>query len=335
MLFRSLHGWGEVAVDAVPFYTSETVHTAMSIGADVLGPLALSRAWQSPGEFAAAAEAWRGHAFTKAAFETVLWDIAGQMEGRSVAAMLCGDTAPREWVEHGPSLGIRGEPERLVEDVAGVLAGGSRRIKVKVMPGADEDFLAAVRQRFPDITLMVDANAAYQPEDIPRLAAWDRFDLLMIEQPLPPDDLWFHRDLAARMRTPICLDESIESLHAARCAVAMGAADIVNIKVGRVGGLANTRRVHDLCAAAGIPVWIGSRLGSGIAAAMRLAAAALPNCVYPTDAGFGSRYLPTSLLQQPFASRNGRELRVPAGPGLGIAVDRDAVERYAVAQVTL
>jgi O-succinylbenzoate synthase len=238
-------------------------------------------------------------------------------------------------VETGPSLGIRDCPEELVREVGQELAKGFRRIKLKVAPGRDETYLAAVRAAFPDATLMVDANAGYGFADIDRLATWDRFGLLMIEQPFPVDDLHCHALLAARLKTPVCPDESIETPHAARCAVAMQAADIVNIKVGRVGGLTRTREVHDICRAAGVPVWIGSRIGTTVANSARVAAASLPNASYPTDAAFSSRYLTEDIVTAPMETRDTRFIRVPTAPGFGFTVDRERLARFTIRKDSL
>lgn len=325
-------GWGEAAVDGLPFYTDETAETALSIGRTVLAPLMRSRQWSGPQQWAEAMDGIRGHSFAKAAFESVLWDILGQSRGSSVAHLLADDPSESQpWVEVGPSIGIEATPELMVDTIGRELAKGYRRIKIKVKPGQDVQYLEAARTAYPDVALMVDANAAYQPHDIEHLASWDRFGLVMIEQPLDHDDLWFHRELCRRMQTPICLDESIQTPHLTRCALEMKAADIVNIKVGRVGGLVNTKRVHDLCREAETPVWIGSRLGSGIAEAGRLAAASLPGATYPSDVGAGLAYLTDDLVDDWFELRNGCEAKVPDGPGLGIQVNRDKLEKYSVA----
>ncbi len=324
-------GWGEAAVDGLPFYTAETAETVLSVGRDVLAPLMRSRGWCDPREWVEAMDGIRGHSFAKAAFESVLWDVLGQSRELSVAHLLADDLdETRCWVEVGPSIGIEATPERTVDAIGRELAKGYRRIKIKVKPGQDVQYLEAARAAYPDLTLMVDANAAYQPEDIEHLASWDRFGLVMIEQPLDHDDLWFHRELCQRMKTPICLDESIQTPHLTRCALEMNAANIVNIKVGRVGGLFNAKRVHDLCRAAKIPVWIGSRLGSGIAEAGRLAAASLPGATHPSDVGAGLAYLADDLVDDWFILRNGCEAKVPDGPGLGIQVNREKLEKYCV-----
>jgi O-succinylbenzoate synthase len=332
-------GWGEAAVDGIPFYTSETAETALHIGRRVLAPLIKSRAWSSPQELVKAMDAYRGHAFTKAAFDAMFWDIYGQKKNVPVWQLLeegqTGFRQWREWIEGGPSIGIKDTPEQLVETVAQELERGFRRIKIKVAPGKDIPYIEAVRTAYPDITLMVDANSAYTPHDLEHLSSWDAFDLLMIEQPLDQHDLYYHAQLCHRMETPLCLDESIETVHLARCGVDMHAMDIVNIKVGRVGGLVRAREVHNICRAAGIPVWIGSRLGSGIATAMRLAAATLPNATYPSDIGFGRQYLADDLIEGWFETRNGCEIRVPSGPGLGITIDRQKLQTYTLHQEEL
>ncbi|NLF38260.1 o-succinylbenzoate synthase [bacterium] len=312
-------GWGEAAVDRIPFYTTETVGSVLDVSRQVFCPLLLSRSWSGISEIVAALDCYRGHRFAKAALEAMCWDIRGKQGGRSVAHMLGGT---RAWVETGPSVGMKPSPAGLVEAVAHELEQGFHRIKIKVAPGKDDEYIQAVRTAFPAVSLMVDANSAYHPADLARLAEWDQYNLLMIEQPFNEHDLHYHAQLCARMTTPVCLDESIETPHLADCAMKMHAADIVNIKVCRVGGLTHTLRIHDLCAKHQIPVWIGSRLGSGVATAARLAAASLPNASFPTDAGAERAYVADDLLTTPLETRNGCELRVPSAPGLGIEVDR-------------
>ena len=324
-------GWGEAAVDGIPFYTYETAETAMAMARRVLAPMVKSRGWASPEELVDTLTGYRGHAFTKAAFEGMFLDIYARRKGLSLSAWLGEGRLPmRQWVEVGPSLGIKDTPEELVENVVESLETGFRRIKIKVKPGKDRPYIEAVLKAFPDITLMVDANNAYAIEDIDDLVSWDEYGLLMIEQPLDQHDLYFHSLLCERMKTPICLDESIETVHLAKCAAAMKAMDILNIKVGRVGGLVNSRRIHDICQEAGIPVWVGARHGTGIANSVRLAAAALPGAEYPSDVGFEREYLPGDLIEPWFEERKGCEIKVPTMPGLGINVDRKKIEKYLV-----
>ncbi len=324
-------GWGEASVDGTPFYTYETSETSMVIGRRVLAPLIMSKSWNSPEELVDAMEPHRGHYFTKMAFETLLWDIYGKKMGKTVSQIPAGVGAvARPWVETGPSIGIKDSPEKLVEAVAADLARGYRRIKIKVSPGKDVPYIEAVRKAYPDITLMVDANSAYQPEDIDKIAEWDAYNLLMIEQPLDEFDLYFHAKLAAKMKTPICLDESIPTVHLAKCAIDIKAMDVLNIKVGRVGGLVRTRQINKLCEDAGIPVWIGARLGTGVADSMNLAAASLPNAKHPSDTGFGFEYLSDELIEGWFEIRNKIEYKVPTLPGLGVDINREKLKKYTV-----
>lgn len=218
---------------------------------------------------------FRGNNFAKASIDAAVWDIYGKMLGSPVWQLLGGKDAP---VEVGPSLGIKAEPRMLTDAVGVKLQEGFRRIKIKVSPGHDDAYLDAVRSSYPDITLMADANNAYSMADADRIARWDRYHLRMIEQPLDERDIYFHSLLRKKTATPICLDESIHTLHDAECCADLGSADIINIKVCRVGGLSRARQIHDFCRSHRIENWIGSRVGSGVAEAARLAAATLPNC---------------------------------------------------------
>lgn len=321
-------GWGEAAVDAVPFYAHETVGSVLDVMKRALIPAILGKRFTTPETFSDYMEgAYRGNNFAKAALEAAFWDIYGQREGKSCAALL---GATRDMIESGPSLGIKKEPAALVDAVAEQLALGRRRIKIKVTPRKDLQYLEAVRKAYPDICLMVDANNAYSPDDFEHLKQFDAFSLLMIEQPLYETDVYYHSLLRKEMKTPICLDESIHTVHDAHCAVALKAADIINIKVCRVGGLVNARRIHDICQQAGIGNWIGSRIGTGVAVAPRVCAAALPNCIYPSDAGLeNSLYMPDDIVE-PVEVIDGCFRKVPTSPGLGMNVNREKLRKYTV-----
>ncbi len=318
-------GWGEVAVDGIPFYTAETVGSAIDVASRVLIPLAQSRAWSHPDELADAFAAVRGNAFAMAAIDAAAWDIWGKMNNTPVWKLLGG---VREMVECGPSIGILPSPADAVREVERHLASGLRRMKLKVCPGFDTQYIAAIRKAYPEVALMVDANNAYGIDQFETIAAWDSFGLLMIEQPLDEHDIYFHSRLRQMVRTPVCLDESIHTLHDARCAAELGAADIINIKVGRVAGLTWARRVHDFCRSRGIVNWIGSRMGTGVADAMRLAAASLENCSLPSDLGFAADYMPDDVLAVPLKRVDGRFFVQPTSPGLGIEIDRDKLKHY-------
>jgi O-succinylbenzoate synthase len=232
--------------------------------------------------------------------------------------------AVRAAVDSGVSVGIHDEIPRLLDVVARHLDEGYMRIKLKIEPGSDIEQVRAVRERFPDILLQVDANAAYALRDARHLAKLDVFDLLLIEQPLPEDDVRAHAELAKIVRTPICLDESITSARAAADAIALGACSIINIKAGRVGGYLEARRVHDVCAANGVPVWCGGMLETGIGRAANVALAALPNFTLPGDTSASDRYY-TRDITEPFVLRDGR-LHVPSGPGLGVSPLPDVLD---------
>jgi o-succinylbenzoate synthase len=238
--------------------------------------------------------------------------------------------AVRDTAASGVSVGIADSIPELLDAVDGYLAGGYARIKLKIQPGWDIEPVRAVRERFGDVLLQVDANAAYTLADARALARLDAFDLLLIEQPLPEDDVRGHAELARRVRTPICLDESITSARAAADAIAIGACSIVNVKAGRVGGFLEARRVHDVCAANGVPVWCGGMLETGIGRAANLALAALPDFTLPGDTSASDRYWRREVITEPFALEPPGVVRVPTGPGLGVTVDEDFLAEITV-----
>ncbi|MDD3154759.1 MAG: o-succinylbenzoate synthase [Victivallaceae bacterium] len=323
--YGDLCGWGEASVDKVPFYAHETVGSVMDLLTNSLLPLVKGKKFEHPDEVSMLMEHFRGNNFAKAAIDAAVWDLYGKMLGQPCWRLLGGT---RSEVEVGPSLGIKKEPAILADAVEAQLAQGFRRIKIKVAPGLDTEYINLVRCRFPEISLMVDANNAYGIDDFDRIATWDRFHLLMIEQPLDEHDIYFHSLLRNKVKNPICLDESIHTLHDARCSAAIGSADIINIKVCRVGGLTNARKIHDFCRENGIANWIGSRVGSGVAEAARLAAATLPNCTLPSDCVISSMYMADDILAEPLAIRGGM-VKAPEKPGLGIEINREKLAKYA------
>jgi o-succinylbenzoate synthase len=312
-------GWGECVAGSEPLYSSEYVDAAQQVIRDFLLP----RLWDLP-ELSAhrlgpALAAVRGHRMAKAALEMAVLDAELRSSGVSLADRL---GAVRESVPAGVSVGIGSTIPLLLDTVGGYLDQGYRRIKLKIEPGWDVQVVAAVRERFGDIALQVDANAAYRLGDARHLAGLDAFGLLLIEQPLPEEDLRGHAALARQLRTPICLDESIVSAAAAADAIALGACSIVNIKPGRVGGLLEAVRVHDVCAAGGVPVWCGGMLETGIGRAANVALAALPNFVLAGDTSASDRYWARDIITEPFVLDEGM-VAVPRGPGLGVTVDTD------------
>jgi len=326
-------GWGDCAADVDPHYSSEFNDAARLVLRDHLVP----RLVEAGDRLSAAAVAdllapVKGHRMAKAALELAVLDAELRAAGTPLAEHLGG---VRDAVDVGVSVGITDDPDLLGEWVSGYLDEGYRRIKLKIEPGADVERVAAIRDLVgPGFPLQVDANTAYHVTDADHLARLDEFGLLLIEQPLPEDDLVGHAELARRLRTPICLDESIESVADLETALALGACAVVNVKPGRVGGLLEARRIHDRCHGAGIPVWCGGMLETGIGRAALVALSSLPGFALPGDSSASDRYYHQDLITEPFVLEDGR-LRVPDGPGLGVEVDREVLERCTVEQDAL
>ena len=318
-----VEGWGECVALADPVYSSEYVAGAERILRDHLVPRLLAAPTPRAGRVAAVLAAVQGHRMAKAALETAVLDAELRSAGMPLAAYL---GATRDRVDCGVSVGIMDSIPALLDAVDGYLGDGYRRIKLKIEPGWDIEPITAVRDHVGDaVLLQVDANTAYSLADARHLARLDAFDLLLIEQPLPEDDLRGHAALAAQLRTPICLDESIVSARAAVDALVMGACSVINIKPGRVGGHLEARRIHDVCAAHGCPVWCGGMLETGLGRAANLALAGLPGFTLPGDTSASDRYYAQDITA-PFRLEDGR-LAVPTGPGIGVDVLPDVLER--------
>ena len=307
-------GWGECVAMASPVYSSEYIDGAQQVIRSFLAPLLLSVGSITAARVAECLVSIKGHRMAKAAVEMAILDAELRAEERSLADLLGG---VRDLVDTGVSVGIHDDVGRLLDTVAGYVEEGYMRIKLKIEPGSDIEYVRAVRDKFgPDLMLQVDANTAYQLSDASHLAKLDEYQLLLIEQPLPEEEVRGHAELASKLSTPICLDESITSAQAADDAIALGACSIVNIKAGRVGGYLEARNIHDLCAGRGIPVWCGGMLETGIGRAANVALASLPNFTLPGDTSASGRYWNTDITE-PFVLENGR-IRVPTGPGLGV-----------------
>jgi len=322
-----VEGWGESPVEDGPWYSPETVETAWHVQRDFLVPLLLGQRLETAAEAFARMAPVRGHQMAKAGLEQALWDIEARQKGLSVAQLL-GGVRPR--IESGVSVGIQDTLDELLAQVEGYLAQGYRRIKVKIKPGWDVDVVRALRARWPTVPLMVDANSAYTLADADHLAALDEFGLLMIEQPLAYDDIYEHSLLQPRLRTPLCLDESIHTPAHARAALEMGSCRIINIKPGRVGGLAQARRIHDLCRERGAPVWCGGLLETGVGRAHNVAIASLPGYTLPGDVSASDRYFTRDVVEPPFRLNPDGTIDVPQGPGIGVEVDRPFLDRVTV-----
>jgi O-succinylbenzoate synthase len=324
-------GWGEIVTQSDPLYSSEYTQGAWDVSLRFLVPALLDRHRIAPHEIAGALEPFKGHRMAKAGLELAVLDAALRAEGRSFGAYV---GAVHDRVPSGVSVGIQRDPAALVETVRGYLDEGYVRIKIKIKPGRDVADTAAVRDAFGGIPLQVDANSAYTMADADTLAELDRFDLLLIEQPLQEDDLVDHATLARRLRTPVCLDESIVSDKAAADALALGSASVINIKAGRVGGYLEAVRIHDRCLAAGVPVWCGGMLETGIGRAANAALAALPGFTLPGDVSASDRFYRRDIVTEPAVLEDGH-VRVPTGHGLGVEIDPVALDDFTVARETL
>jgi O-succinylbenzoate synthase len=309
-------GWGECAALADPKYSAEYVDGAADVLRRFFVPAVAAVPDLDAYAVGRALEPFAGHWMAKAALETAVLDAELRAAGRSFGSFLGAAT---DRVPCGVSVGIMDSIPALLDAVGGYLDAGYLRIKLKIEPGWDVEPVRAVREQFGDIALQVDANTAYAVSDARHLARLDPFDLLLIEQPLPEDDVLGHAELARTVRTPICLDESITSARTAAAAITLGACSIVNVKPARVGGYLEARRVHDVCAAHGVPVWCGGMLETGLGRAANVALAALPNFTLPGDTSASDRYYATDITP-PFQLEDGH-LRVPTGPGLGVEPD--------------
>ena len=315
-------GYGEGVMDPLPDYLEETLASSLMLVRDGVAPQIVGRSFDNPEALAAVMADWRGHRMVKAMIESAFWDLWARSLGLPLRVLLGGGAGP---VPVGVSLGIDADINETVARAQGYVAEGYRRIKLKIMPGHDLALVAAVRRALPDAHLTVDANSAYSLADRATLRALDDFDLDYIEQPLAHDDIHDHAVLQAQIRTPICLDESIRSPADARKALQSGAAQVINIKMGRVGGHLESRRIHDLCAAFGVPVWCGGMLESGVGRAHNLHLSTLPNFAKPGDTSSASRYFARDIICEKLEAAAGM-MPVPPGPGIGVTLDRDFID---------
>ena len=318
--------WSECVAPEAPNYTAETIDTAWLAITAWVAPRVLGTTFTSPRDIAPVLERdFRGHNMAKATVEMGAWALAAERSGMPLARLLGGT---RERIETGISLGIQESPAALVARARAALDAGYRKVKIKIAPGADVEYVAAAREALgPDAPLMADANNAYTLDDIAPLERLDVLGLLMIEQPLAWDDLLRHAELQRRIRTPLCLDESIASVERAADMLALGSGRIVNIKPGRVGGFASSIAVHDLCARHGVPVWCGGMLESGVGRAHNVALASLPNFTLPGDVSPSARYWERDIVTPEWTMDGTGCITVPLDePGLGVAVNVDRIE---------
>ena len=332
VLGDGLIGYGECVADEHPFYSYEDVETAWHVIERYLAPRLLASPVEHPRDVYPLFRSVRGHNMAKAALEMAMWDMSARAAGVPLGRLLGGT---RSAIASGVSIGIQDSLDDLAAKVRAELDAGYQRIKIKIKPGWDVTPVHMIRERFGPIALMVDANAAYTLEDAAHLARLDDYDLMMIEQPLDYGDVEDHAALQRRLRTPICLDESITSPRMAAYAIAAGACRIVNVKPGRVGGHRESIRVHDVCASAGVPVWHGGMLESGIGRAHNIHLASLPNFSLPGDIAASRRYYVPDLIEPPIEVRPDGTVPVPDGSGIGVNVVLDRIERATERLVTI
>ena len=317
-------GYGECVADTDPFYLPETLGTAHHVLKDFLAPMAFALEIAHPRDLAGALSAVRGHEMAKAALEMALWELHARREGLPLYRVLGGRGGT---IAAGVSIGLQNDVPALLERVEAEVAAGYRRIKIKIKPGKDRELVAAVRARFPELPLMADANSAYTLDDAPLFEELDRYGLMMVEQPLGWDDVVDHAALQRRIRTPICLDESIRSARDARQALNLGACGVVNLKPGRVGGFRESLAIHDLCRFRGIPLWCGGMLESGIGRLANVHLQTLPGFTLPGDTSASARYFAEDLVDPPVTVSKAGLIAVPEKPGIGHEILWRRVER--------
>jgi len=315
-------GWGEVVASEEPLYSYETVETACHVLRDYFGPALLDGPVSGLGDLTTRLAVYRGHPMARAGLQLAFADLIARVRGESLSRLLGG---VRERVPVGVSLGIQPSVSALIERVDRYVGLGYQRIKLKIKPGWDVSVVEEVRRRYPAIRLSVDANAAYTLADCEHLKKLDAFGLLMIEQPLQSDDILDHSKLQRELATPICLDESITGLRAARQALDEGSCRILNMKVGRVGGYSEALAIHELCRERSVPLWCGGMLESGIGRAHNIALASLPGFALPGDISASRRYFARDVIVPEVEVNRDGTVDVPRAPGLGFEVDRDFI----------
>ncbi len=325
-------GWGECVAGEDPFYSSEWIDTAWSTIKHYLAPAVLGRTVVAAHESAGLMARVRAHRMAKAAIENALWDVEAIQKKEPLWKLLGG--TKRE-IQCGVSIGIQDSVEQLIDKIEIELAAGYRRIKVKVKPGWDVNVLERIRSRWPEIVLSCDANSAYRLDEVEHLQKFDRFNLLMIEQPLWNDDIYYHARLQKNLQTSICLDESIRHARDAAAAVETGACRIVNIKVGRVGGFSEARKVHDVCRDNNVPVWCGGMLESGVGRAHNIALSTMQNFRLPGDVSASKRYWKEDIIEPEVKVSPQGTITVSDEPGRGYRVREDLIEKLTVRKETL
>jgi O-succinylbenzoate synthase len=329
---EGVDGWAESVVGEDPFYSSEWIETAWPTLMQYLIPALLGKRVESARDCAALFAKVRAHRMAKAGLENALWDAEARQKQLPLWKLLGGT---RREILCGVSIGIQDSVEQLLDKIQIELAAGYRRIKIKVKPGWDVNVLEKIRSRWADITLSCDANSAYTLDQVEHLREFDQFNLLMIEQPLWNDDIYYHARLQKELRTSICLDESIVSVRSAAFAVDTGACRIINVKVGRVGGFSEALKIHDLCHANKIPVWCGGMLETGIGRAHNIALSTLQNFSLPGDVSASKRYWKEDIIEPEVEVSSNGMIAISDEPGTGYRVKEDLIEKLTVRKETL
>ena len=322
-----LNGWAECVAGENPYYSDEWVETAWATTRDYLAPALVGRTLNQARECVALLSQVRGHRMAKAAMENALWDVEARQKKQPLWKLLGGT---RREIACGVSIGIQDSIEQLLGKIETELAAGYRRIKVKVKPGWDINVLEPIRSRWPNILLSCDANSAYRLSEVEHLRKFDQFNLLMIEQPLWNDDIYFHARLQKQFKTKICLDESIRNARDAEAAIELGACGIINIKVGRVGGFTEAKSVHDVCQARDIPVWCGGMLESGVGRVHNVALSTLENFRLPGDVSASKRYWKEDIIEPEVEVSPQGTIAINDEPGTGYRVREDLIEKLTV-----
>ncbi|HZS09884.1 MAG TPA: o-succinylbenzoate synthase [Blastocatellia bacterium] len=324
---EGLHGWGECTVGENPFYNHESTDSAWMIIRDYVAPLVIGQEIESPQQVSKLTGRIRGNKMARGALETAVWDLEARRQERPLWQLLGGTL---EEINCGVSIGLQETDAALLKKIETELAAGYQRIKIKIKPGRDYEMTRTVRREFPNIKLTVDANSAYTLADAEMLRRLDEFDLLLIEQPLAYDDIIDHAELQRQVRTAICLDESILSVEDARKALSLGSCRIINIKLGRVAGHAEARRVHDYCHERNVPVWCGGMLEAGIGRAHNIAMSMLPGFTLPGDVSASKRYWSEDIITPPVEVTPRGTIIRPTGPGIGYEVNEKRIEALTV-----
>lgn len=325
-------GWGECVAGENPFYSEESIDTAWYAIEKYLAPALLGQTIASGSEAPVCFSRVRGHRMAKGALENALWDAEAQAKQVPLHQLLGG---AREEIACGVSIGIQNSPAQLMEKIETELAAGYQRIKVKCKPGWDIEIFQAIRARWPDILLSCDANSAYTLRQTEHLKQFDRFNLLMIEQPLWHDDFYFHAQLQRQLKTRICLDEAIHNSRDAQAAIQLGSCKIINIKVGRVGGFSEAKAVHDVAYQAGIPVWCGGMLESGIGRSHNIALSTLPGFTLPGDVSASRRYWKEDVIEPAVEVSPQGLIKAPSVPGRGYEIKKNLIEKLTTRQQVL